>query len=239
MGKHGVQAVFSDRLDGVSKGDFSSLNLGEGLGDDNLHVQHNLKTLCMQAKLPLPHQCQQVHGQNSLWCEGSGELHAKQADILLSSHSNVALAVRTADCLPILLADKQAGIISAVHAGWRGTVARVVVTAVDAMCEQGAKPKRILASFGPCIGACCFEVSQDTGDALSKSCGENVLQHKDGKLLANLAQANQQQLLHVGLQTKHIEFMDRCTFCDPSSRYFSYRRDCGKTGRHLAVIHLP
>ncbi len=239
MAKHGIKAVFSDRLGGVSGCEFSSLNLGVDLGDDEDYVQQNLNILCQSAGLAIPHQCLQIHGSAVLWCSGGGILHQEEADILITKERQSSLAVRTADCLPILLADKQVGIVAAVHAGWRGTVAKVAQEAINVMCDKGTKAENILASLGPCIGSCCFEVSQKVGDSLSVSCGENIVQHRGDKVFADLVRANFLQLLGVGLSLEHIECTNVCTFCNTSPEYFSYRRDCGKTGRQLAVINLP
>ncbi len=237
MAKHGIQAVFSDRLGGVSQGDFSSLNLGHDLGDETQLVHQNLDLLCQTLGLPKPHQCQQVHGSSVFYCAGDGVLHQQEADILITQERNTALAIRTADCLPILLADKQVGIFAAVHAGWRGTVAKVVAKSVDAMCEQGAKAEHIVASLGPCIGSCCFEVNQEVGQQLSACCGENITQDIDDKVFADLTRANVLQLQQAGLLVEHIECANVCTFCSTEPEYFSYRRDCGKTGRQLAIIY--
>ncbi|HID37136.1 MAG TPA: peptidoglycan editing factor PgeF [Ghiorsea sp.] len=239
MGKHGVKAVFSDRQGGVSEGMFSSLNLGEHLGDDAAHVAENLATLCQQTSIPIPHQAEQVHGIEILYCQGAGKMHQSQADILIATETQVTLAVRTADCLPILLADIEAGVVAAVHAGWRGTVQHVVGVAVDAMCDKGAKHERILASLGPSIGRCCFEVSADIAASLSQSCGADVRSDKEGKVFADLSKTNQYQLRNKGLSASSIDVSQVCTYCNLQPHYFSYRRDCGKTGRQLAMVTLP
>ncbi|MDQ6983588.1 MAG: laccase domain-containing protein, partial [Ghiorsea sp.] len=167
MAKHGINAVFSDRGGGVSEGAFSSLNLGEGLGDASECVTQNLARLCRASAIPVPHQAKQVHGIQILHCEGDGVSHQRDADILITTHSGVALAVRTADCLPITLVDVEAGVAAAVHAGWRGTVQKVVSIAIDEMCDKGANPAQILASLGPSIVSCCFAVNAEVAEALS------------------------------------------------------------------------
>ncbi|PCI02336.1 MAG: hypothetical protein COB79_02320 [Zetaproteobacteria bacterium] len=238
MAKHGINAVFSDRDGGVSEGAFSSLNLGEGLGDASEYVVQNLARLCRASAMPAPHQAKQVHGIQILHCEGDGVSHQRDADILITTHSGVALAVRTADCLPIILVDVEAGVAAAVHAGWRGTVQKVVSIAIDVMCDKGANPAQILASLGPSIASCCFAVNAEVAEALSQSCGVDVRLNQGGKVFADLAKANRHQLLGKGVQASCIEMSPSCTHCSEQPSYFSHRRDCGKTGRQLAMISL-
>ena len=238
MARHGIQAVFSDRQGGVSKGAFESLNLGFGLGDEDAHVRHNLHMLCQMAGMPSPHQARQVHGTQVLVCSGASKHHEQDADILIAREQGVALAVRTADCLPVLLADKQAGVIAAVHAGWRGTVARIVEQALARMLAYGAEVERIQASLGPYIAPCCFAVSDDVAEQLCDACSQNVTLHQDGKTYADLAKANHVQLLSFGVNTENIELSRHCTACCKQPGFFSYRRDKGKTGRQLSMICL-
>lgn len=239
MAKYGVRTVFSDRDGGCSEVPFDSLNLGFSLGDEYAHVTKNISILCAQSEMLVPHQATQVHSDKILHCGGEGVIHHEEADILISSAKNVALAVRTADCLPMLLADVESGVIAAVHAGWKGTVAQVAQQAVQKMFEFGAKPERIIASLGPCISSCCFEVSEDIAYQLSVSCGQNIAHLKSRNVYANLYQANVLQLKSMGLRDAFIETSSYCTYCQQSPRYFSYRRDHGQTGRQLAMIMLP
>ena len=107
------------------------------------------------------------------------------------------------------------------------------------MCQKGAKTGHILASLGPSIGCCCFEVGEDVAALLSNSCGMNVGLPKEGKVFVDLAKTNQYQLLNRGIRASSIEVSQACTYCHTQPSYFSYRRDCGKTGRQLAMITLP
>ncbi len=238
MAKHGIKALFSDREGGCSVSPFDSLNLGSDLGDSEENVIKNLNHLCVSAGLNLPHQSKQVHGIQVCRCQGSGKLH-QDADILITTQRHTTIAVRTADCLPILLVDKKTQVAAAVHAGWRGSVQRVVQVAVSEMCGLGANEENILASLGPCIAACCFEISADVGHQLSQSCGKNVVSKRRERLFADLGKTNMLQLLACGLQPNNIELSLACTACQVSPSYFSYRRDHGETGRQLSMISLP
>jgi len=238
LAKHGVHALFSDREGGVSVSPFDGLNLGLDLGDAPANVEKNLNLLTAASSMPIAHQAKQVHEINVLRCQGPGLMHADAADILVSKQAGTALAVRTADCLPILIADPKAGVVAAIHAGWRGSVAEVSKVAVKAMVDLGATPQTMLASLGPCIGDCCFEINADIARQLKVSCGADVSEYRSGVIYANLAKANALQLEQAGLAYEHIETLGYCTACCTSPQYFSFRRDHGQTGRQLAVIHL-
>lgn len=236
----GVTALFTTRRGGVSPAPFDSFNFGSDLGDSDIHIKANLQKLITSAELTsIPHQVEQVHGSALYWASGSGQSHDQQADILLSMDPTAALAVKTADCLPVLLADAEAGIIAAVHAGWRGTAARIIISAVDEMIKHGAQTDRIRASLGPCIGPCCFEIGIDTADQLRNCCdGASSYISDCSPFHADLKSVNRLQLLESGLKNGQIESLGHCTFCQPQ-QYFSYRRDGKKTGLHLAVVALP
>lgn len=240
LAKHGITGIFSTRCGGISPAPFDSLNLGTDVGDNGSHVQRNLRLLMRASGLQeVPHQARQVHGIKVLPCRGQGLVHDDEADILISNARGTALAVGTADCLPILLADPEIRGIAAVHAGWRGTVKQAAIAGVAAMQQMGAEPARILASLGPCIGPCCFEIDTHTAQRLAASCpgaAEHIHGHE--RPHADLAAINQAQLLLAGLSPRHIERIEDCTCCQPQ-RYFSYRRDGANSGRHLAIVACP
>ena len=239
MAEHGVKAVFSDRSGGFSKPPFDSLNLGFGLGDSDSHVSKNIDVLCAQAHLAFPHQAKQVHGSQVLICSDAGSLHDVEADILLTTTAKVPVAVRTADCVPILLADAQSGVAAAVHAGWRGTVLQVVQTAISTMCTHGALTENILASIGPCIGSCCFEINHDIAQQLHAACGSDVSNNQGERQFGDLVKANYLQMMKMDVRETNIELNAHCTVCHAQPDYFSYRRDNGVTGRQLSIIALP
>jgi hypothetical protein len=238
--KHHITGIFSERQGGISPAPFDSLNLGLDLGDSDENVQHNLNQLCTTAHLPIPHRSQQVHGTNYLFCEGQGLQHNDQADILIAHTTGCSIAVRSADCLPILLIDTQAGVAAAVHAGWRGTVQNIATIAIQKMQEFGAKPEHILASLGPCIARSCFEVNMHTANELSHSHPQAHLHidYKEGHSWADIQAINTLQLQSSGLKVTNIESIKLCTSCLPE-RFFSYRRDGIQSGRQLAIVTLP
>jgi YfiH family protein len=240
LAEHGITALFSLRIGGVSPPPFDSLNFGLGLGDADTNIENNLTILVKTSGLSsIPHQAQQVHGDKLLWCKGSGTMHNDEADILLTDQAETALAIRTADCLPILLADPKTGIAAAVHAGWRGTVAQVATSAILEMQSHGVQAKNILASLGPCIAPCCFHIDMITAEKLANSTPQAEFHiQRDQKITADLREINALQLIQCGLADVHIERINACTACD-NKRFFSYRRDNKLAGRHLAVVALP
>ncbi len=240
LASHGITGIFSLRGGGVSPAPFDSQNFGPELGDSDSNIAQNLHGLIKSAPLSsIPHQAIQVHKTDLLYCNGAGKMHQQQADILITDQPDSAVAVRVADCLPILLAEPEAGIVAAVHAGWRGTVAGIITKAVQAMLEHGARCENILAALGPCIGPCCFAIGKDTADALEKSTAgaADFIVHTSG-MHADLLEINRLQLLEAGLDRKRIESNKACTACD-ASHFFSFRRDGNQTGRQLAVVAIP
>ncbi|MFC1545975.1 peptidoglycan editing factor PgeF [Pseudomonadota bacterium] len=240
LGSIGITAIFSERTGGISPPPFNSLNLGYNIGDSRENIKANLTRLTEAAGFSeRPHQTEQVHGVDHFICSGSGSLHSDQADILISNEATSSIAVRTADCLPILMADPVNRIIAAVHAGWRGTAAGVAIKAVEQMLKMGAEQKHLHASMGPAIGPCCFKVDSDTAEALKISVhGAGLATVYSPEPHPNLVAINRLQLQEMGLTEDHIEALDICSCCHPD-RFYSYRRDHGTTGRHLAVVALP
>jgi hypothetical protein len=167
----------------------------------------------------------QVHSDVVVRARGAGLLG--EADAVVTTTPELWLSVRTADCLPILLADPIAHVVAAVHAGWRGTVARIVEKTVRRMQELGAELGEIRASIGPGIGLCCFEV------------GEEVSPHFGlaGKTCVDLAEANERQLLDAGLELSQIWVSKHCTKCE-GELFHSYRRDAAAAGRMVSAIRL-
>lgn len=239
LGGLGVSGLFTTRIGGVSKAPFDSFNLGHGIGDTETAVAANMAQLVSMAPLPSPpHQARQEHRTGHLLCSGRGETHETEADILIATEQNCPVAVRTADCLPLLLADPVNGIVAAVHAGWRGTAQRIAVRAVELMQEYGAAVTSIHASLGPCIGPCCFAIGEEPASLLAASAtGAASAIRRGTTTYADLTAINTMQLIEAGLADKRIETLHRCTCCHPEL-FYSYRRERGETGRHLAVVAL-
>jgi polyphenol oxidase len=148
-------------------------------------------------------------------------------DALITNQPGVAVSIRTADCYPILLADARNGAIAAVHAGWRGTAAKILMETLQRMKkEYGTEPADVSAAIGPGIRVCCFEV----GEEVACQFGYTERTHLD------LAWENRKQLEEAGVEK--IEALGICTFCD-AERFFSYRRERESAGRLTSFIRLP
>jgi polyphenol oxidase len=176
-------------------------------------------------------QLRQIHSNLVHIAEGSGCLG--EGDALVTATPGVRIGVRTADCVPILLADPERKVVSAVHAGWRGTVARVTQRAIESMQKRFAsKPEEIHAAVGPCIGACCFEVGPEVA-------AEFQPWFADASSLTriNLVEVNVNQLEKSGVLLRHIDISEMCTVCDPA-QFESFRRDRENSGRMVAAIGI-
>ena len=152
-----------------------------------------------------------------------------EADAVLTDCPGVMVGVRTADCVPILLADPKTRSVAAVHAGWRGTVAGVVPSALEGLVsEYGSRLADIEAVVGPGIGACCFEVGEEVACQFS----EEFVEQRDPRPHVDLASAIEAQLAAAGVG--RIASVRECTSCD-LGKYFSHRAERGNTGRMIAA----
>src|SRR5690606_17928994 len=156
---------FTTRKGGVSRGRYATLNLGERWGDDPEAVAENLRRVAAAGEFAVESlvRVRQVHGDAVL---AAHEVHeGSQADALWQhrDHPGPArvVAVLTADCVPILLCDRQATAVAAVHSGWRGTVANIAARTVETLITAGIDPRDLLAAIGPCIEADAFEVGDE------------------------------------------------------------------------------
>ena len=241
---------FSTRIGGVSSlPHTASLNLAFGRGDDEAVVMANLARFTAAVGVPgevlsLP----QIHSTEvrTVRQDDRGLGYQRPADGscdgYVTAARGITLGVKTADCVPILLADEAAGVIGALHAGWRGTIAGIARVGVEKMIGLGANPARIVAAIGPAIGPCCFEVGEDFPHAVAASaCAALCLPHlscRDGRRFADLPAMNAAILLDAGLSAENIDRSGLCTCCD-TVRFYSHRASRGKRGTMLSVIAMP
>ena len=243
----GVPHGFSTREGGVSAGPFASLNLGRSVGDEPERVAENGRRFAAALGLR-PGQIRsanQVHGEAIL--EETEAARGEEippalgdADAVITGERGVAVGVRTADCVPILLYAPDVGAVAAVHAGWRGAVLAIAARAVAQLSSRyGADPRRMLAAIGPSIRGCCYEVGEDVARRFDERFGAGVtLRSGGGGPRLDLAEANRRALAGAGLPPQNVEVLGHCTACEPD-RFFSHRRDHGRSGRHLSAIVLP
>ncbi len=160
-------------------------------------------------------------------------------DAVLTDKKGILIGVQVADCVPVLLNDREKGVIGAVHAGWRGTVSQILKNALREMKNRfGSSAGDILVAIGPSIRRCCYNVGSDVKNAVLKASGEGPYYHKkDGRYFIDLADANLLQALSIGIRQKNIWQSDECTFCNPA-RFYSYRYSNGTTGRQGGFIMM-
>jgi YfiH family protein len=189
---------------------------------------------------------------------------APRADALATRTAGLLLGIQTADCVPILLADTRHRVVAAIHAGWRGTLARIAVKALGRMrMEFGTRPRDVVAALGPSIGRCCYEVGSDVARSFAAQF-PNAADWFDGpfdqlaygedplwlpwltmmppghvppppRALLDLRACNRWQLTDAGVPETQIDVSDLCTACR-TDLLFSYRREGAKTDRMMAVI---
>jgi polyphenol oxidase len=224
---------FTTRDGGVSDPPYDRLNLGGFVGDDAERVAENWRRLERATGLAFA-RVTQVHGARVVRVDAPGP-PGEEADAILSYTEGVAACVSVADCVPVLLADPVSGAVAAVHAGWRGTLARTAAEAVAALRrEVGATPARLLAAVGPSIGPCCYEVSDDLRERFERELGAVAVAARQRPTL-DLWRANVRVLAEAGVREDRIEVLGRCTSCE-RDLFFSHLRDAGRTGRQMAFI---
>jgi YfiH family protein len=238
---------FTTRRGGVSAPPFDTLNLGMKWGDARDNVMENRRRLRRAAGSEDIYVASQVHAATVIAVtsgDAVADVAKAQADALCSIVPGVVLGAFVADCIPLLMADVVTGAVAAVHAGWRGTVARVVTAAVGRMAaEYGTRPEDLRVAMGPAIGPCCFEVGDEVVAAVEASIpdarDEGVIREQAANDLTkrhvDLKRANAVLLMRAGVPRAFIDAGPECTSCD-AKRFFSYRRDAGVTGQMIGFI---
>ncbi len=228
-----VRAASTTRVGGTSAAPHDSLNLGIGCGDDADAVARNRELVRDALGLPAaPRWLRQVHGASVVDAAGTGP--APAADAALTGKPGVVCAVMSADCLPVLLCDRDGTRVGAVHAGWRGMAAGVIEACVARM---GA-PEALLAWLGPAIGPRAYEVGPEVREALVAGLGQAAADafapSPTGRWLADLYALARLRLDRVGVTA--VYGGGRCTHSE-SDTFFSHRRD-GVTGRMASLVWL-
>lgn len=243
---------FSTRLGGVSGGIFASLNLGriDTLGDAPELVSENWRRFGESVGIDTARfvHGRQVHG-NTVHVAVREDARAitenstLEADGYVTDIPGLPLAVFTADCAPLLMQDPAAGVIAAVHCGWKPTAADIMRHAVQAMCGLGAHAEEIRAAIGPCIRRCCFQTGPEVPAALDAMldggigglCAPDAAE--PGRFRVDLPGAVRRRLLELGLREEHIQDLNECTMCDPES-FWSHRTMGLRRGSQANIIML-
>ncbi len=242
----------STRRGGISEGNFSALNIGFHVGDDNFRVLQNRRILADALGMDLL-KCtfaNQCHSANVAIVNdtgrGKGALEKDSSlantDGMITNVKNICLGVQVADCVPILLYDPQQQVIASLHAGWKGTLRKIVPEAIAKMVQHyGCMAENIYAGLGPSNGPCCYEVGEDVfreaNTALGSVKGIIKPAATEGKYMFDQWEANVRQLKDAGLREEHIELAGICSQCEHET-FFSSRAQDGITGRFMAGIML-
>lgn len=183
----------------------------------------------------------QTHTNCVAEISGIPETEINNTDALITDTVGICLCIQTADCVPILLFDPVKNVVASVHAGWRGTVKKIVQNTVQKMVsEHNSSPKNILAAIGPSISPEVYEVGDEVVHNAKKSIPNSsltLLKNGSGKTHFNLWEANKQILISAGIQRFNIEILGECTF-QKNDKYFSARKEGIETGRLVSGIML-
>lgn len=240
----GTPHGFFGRRGGVSTGELASLNCGLGSGDDAALIAENRRRV---ADAVLPGAAltglYQVHGNRCVIVDSESDIAARpEADALATRTRDILLGILTADCVPVLFADREAGVVGAAHAGWKGAIAGVTDATLDAMESLGARRAHIAVAIGPCIARASYEVDEAFVQRFVADDPVNerfFAAGKPGHAMFDIAAYVAARLAAAGVTRIAIGGQDTYAEADD---YFSYRRACHKGentyGRQLSVIGL-
>jgi purine-nucleoside/S-methyl-5'-thioadenosine phosphorylase / adenosine deaminase len=228
------RVAFSTRLGGVSEGAFRSLNLGIRTEDDAASVVENRKRLCaaVGADVDGATMAWQRHGATVARAQARGIVTPgtvfDHCDGLWSDEPGRGMLLVTADCLPIAIArtDDRRSAVAILHAGWRGLLAGIAGAGVRALGGGG-----LAAAIGPSIGPCCYEVGEEVAAPFREAFGDDVVRERRLDLWTSAERA----LRAAGVE--RVDRLDLCTSCD-ATRFFSHRRDRGRTGRQGVIAYV-
>ncbi|MBB5707082.1 peptidoglycan editing factor PgeF [Sphingopyxis panaciterrulae] len=240
----GVPHGFFGRRGGVSAGELASLNCGLGSGDDPALIAENRRRAA-DAVLPGAALAgvYQVHGRRCVTVDAATDLAARpEADALATRTPGILLGILTADCVPVLFADREAGVVAAAHAGWKGAIAGITDATLDAMEGLGARRGAIAAAIGPCIGRASYEVDAGFVERFVADDPANerfFAAGRPGHAMFDIAAYVAARLAAAGVTRIAIGGQDTCA---EAGDYYSYRRAClrGENGygRQVSVIGL-
>ena len=247
----GFTNAFSTRLGGVSPLPDGSLNLAGFNEDDAENIYENRRRFLelFDGDWTLTG-CWQIHSADVRVVPNEHEAQPKPGvlgddqycDALVSNTPNVLLTVKTADCVPVLIADPKTGAFAAVHAGWRGTSASIVPAAIKQLqSEYGARAEDLRAAIGPAANSCCYEVGSEVIAQFKERFPQSAhlfTPTREGHARIDLQTANRDQLTGAGVSPERIHVAPLCTM-DRTDLFFSYRREKklhGRVGRLMSVI---
>ena len=240
-------SAFCTRRGGASQDDYKSLNMSFREGDEEFRVLSNWDCLATAFAIPVEQflVVNQVHGDAIFVVIPHGSYFSTRDelnyDAIVTTRANLAICIKTADCVPVFLVDKVRKVIAVVHAGWKGTALEISAKVIRLMQNHyRCHPQDILAAIGPSIGLCCYEVDQTTADAFRQQNNSDLfLQQgpKKDKWMLDLPEANRRQILAMGVLENNIEVAGFCTACN-QDMFFSHRGSGGITGRQVNFMMI-
>jgi len=239
--------AFCTRFGGVSEEDYASLNISFKEGDLESKVLQNWNRLAMAFGIPLENflTLNQVHGDDIFVIKPYGDYfpadRALNYDAIVTNRTNLAICIKTADCVPVFIVDRVKKIIAAVHAGWKSTALEITTKVIHHFLDKyGSYPRDIVAAIGPSIGRCCFEVNEEAADSFNnlQNHGEFLFTgNKPNKWIVDLPEANRRQIVNCGIPEENIDISNLCTSCR-QDLFFSHRGSGGITGRLINFMMI-
>ena len=239
--------AFCTRHGGLSEEDYKSLNISFKEGDEESRVLQNWNRLAMAFAIPLENflTLNQVHDDDIFIIKPYGDYlptdKALNYDAIVTTRENLAICIKTADCVPVFVVDRVKKVIAAVHAGWKSTALEITAKVTRLFYERyNSSPEHLLAAIGPSIGQCCFELDEETAETfLNQKDNEAFVfpGEKQHKMMVDLPEANRRQLMNCGILEENIDVSNLCTSCR-QDLFFSHRGSGGITGRQLNFIMI-
>ncbi len=239
----GIIALNTTRGAARSDNPYSDFNICHYTDDTADHVEQCRQRLCDALGITIDRLIvpRQTHSTNVATLTSLPDEELADTDAIVTTMEEAVIGINTADCVPIVLADAEARVIAAVHAGWKGAARHIVAKTVEAMTKAGAQPKHITAAMGPCICCDCFEVGDEVveqfrlnGHDIDRNSHRNTA---TGKYHIDLPGVCRDELIASGIAPSSIKMPHACTRCNPH-RYFSARRLGIKSGRIFTAITL-
>ncbi len=238
---------FTTRFGGVSKDEFSSMNLRFNCTDSRENVLENFRIISSEISVNYKDLVlsNQVHEDKVISVgikdRGNGIIYPNKfesADGLITAESGVPLATFYADCVPLFFLNPKERVIALSHSGWKGTVKNIAKSTIEAFSDgYGSKPRDILVAIGPSIGECCFRVGDDVAEIFNKEFGNIALEKYSDGWHVNLQRVIFNELLEAGVVKENITLADICTACN-SDLLFSHRKTQGRRGNMAAIMEL-
>ena len=239
--------AFCARQGGVSQDKYASLNVSFNEGDEEYSVLQNWDRLSKAFAIPLEQflVVNQVHGDEIFVIKPHGGYFSSRSelnyDAIVTDRTNLAICIKTADCVPVFFVDRVKKIIAVTHAGWRSTALGISAKVIGLMQNQyGSSLQNILVAIGPSIGKCCYQVDSAVADTFrgQKKHEIYLLPSAVGnKWVLDLPEANRRQILDCGIPEKNIEVSGYCTMCNQEI-FFSHRGSGGITGRQINFMMI-